>query len=113
MRKRTSAIPMPPDDVPFDDLTVPQRVRRLRGNRSHDSFAKALGTSRQTVIAWEKEGRGISDDYRAKLAAEGGCSPDDFVSQEEPPDIYDLDARVSVLEEDLDRLTAIAEAIYE
>jgi transcriptional regulator with XRE-family HTH domain len=36
------------------ERTPAELVRELRGNWSHDKFAAALGTSRQTVIRWER-----------------------------------------------------------
>jgi DNA-binding XRE family transcriptional regulator len=38
----------------LDERTPAELVRELRGTLSHDKFAAALGTSRQTVIRWEK-----------------------------------------------------------
>ena len=40
-------------------MTLPERIRWLRlhgpaGRLSHDKFAELLGTSRQTVIGWER-----------------------------------------------------------
>lgn len=55
-----------------------ERVRKLRMRYgSHDKLAIALGTSRQTVIRWEKGG-GISEKFAVRLAELDGGEPDAF-----------------------------------
>lgn len=61
-------------------LTLPlaERIRWLRLREgSHDKLAARLGTSRQTVIGWEKGGR-PGPRYRARLAELTGCPPETF-----------------------------------
>jgi transcriptional regulator with XRE-family HTH domain len=51
-----------------------ETVRLLRKARglSQDQLGAELGTSRQRVIAWEKEKNSISEEYAEKLAAWSG-----------------------------------------
>lgn len=61
------------------DETPAERVRALRVRMgSHEKLAKALGTSRQRVMAWEK-GAQPKPHFRAKLAELDGGNPDDFL----------------------------------
>jgi transcriptional regulator with XRE-family HTH domain len=55
--------------------TSGQIVRRARGRRSLDAFAQELGTSRQRVIAWEKERSLPSDRYAKQIAEIAGVDP--------------------------------------
>lgn len=73
----------------FLTMPLPQRIRWLRsdegpwGRLSHDRFARALGTSRQVVIGWEKEsGPEPSERLRAKLAEFSGFDPAVFSRRE-------------------------------
>lgn len=73
----------------FLTLPLPERIQWLRsaegpwGKLSHDRFAKALGTSRQVVIGWEKEnGTEPSERLRVKLAEFSGFEPSSFSRRE-------------------------------
>lgn len=64
-------------------LTLPlaDRVKWLRQKAgSHDKLAKALGTSRQTIISWERgtEPKRLLD----RLAAFSGCPPETWQRHE-------------------------------
>jgi DNA-binding XRE family transcriptional regulator len=105
-------------DVPFEELSVPQRVRRVRrygpnGRLSHERLGQLLGTSRQTVIAWEG-GRGISEEYREKLAEYSGHEPSAFfVENHSPITLADLSAKVDALDQRLDKLATLAGQILQ
>lgn len=62
-------------------LTLPlsKRIEALRRQAgSHDKLAAELGTTRQTIINWEKRNAQPSSVYRQKLADYSGLTPDDF-----------------------------------
>ena len=64
-----------------------ERIRHLReagphGRMSHDRLAEALGTTRQTVIGWEKHGRHPSPEYRQRLASFFEVDEDVFMDGE-------------------------------
>jgi hypothetical protein len=61
-----------------DERTPADLVRELRGTLSHDKFASALGTSRQTVIRWERGT--IPKAYSQALSEYSGgkFKPEDF-----------------------------------
>jgi DNA-binding transcriptional regulator YiaG len=65
--------------------TVAQKIRADRKARglSHDRFADLLGTSRFTVIRWEKGQRLPRRLYRERLAALSGRRPDEYVEVDE------------------------------
>lgn len=84
--------------------TVAALIVRIRGDLSHDRFAAELGTSRQTVINWEK-GTAPTATYRRKLAAYSGEPESAFVyPKEERPTLAvingKLDRVLSLLERD-------------
>jgi DNA-binding transcriptional regulator YiaG len=58
--------------------TVGQRIRRLRGDLSHDKFAARLGTSRFVVIRWEKDVHVPGPEYRRRLAELTGRPESEF-----------------------------------
>jgi DNA-binding XRE family transcriptional regulator len=60
------------------DRQPAELVRELRGSLSHDRFAAILGTSRQTVIRWEKGT--IPRDYAEALSEYSGgrYTPEQF-----------------------------------
>lgn len=73
----------------FLTLTLPERIIWLHstkgphGKLSHDRFAERLGTTRQTVINWEKKA-GIEPNsrYRKKLAEFSGFPEGTFSRRE-------------------------------
>lgn len=90
-------------------------VRELRGRLSHDKFAAALGTSRQTVIRWEKGT--IPELYAQALAdySQGRYSPEDFDPQlRDLPTptaserLSELERKYAALDERLRRLESVA-----
>lgn len=95
----------PSPDPPFERLSVPQRVRQLRGQLSHDRFADQLGTSRQTVIEWEKGRRRPGPRYRAKLAELSGYPEEMF----EGPQVERLE--LSVIRDVFDRAARDADDV--
>lgn len=73
----------------FLTLTLPERIIWLHGPEgphgklSHDRFATQLGTTRQTVINWEKKaGIEPSSRYRKKLAELSGFPEEAFSRRE-------------------------------
>lgn len=84
------------------NLQLGDRIRHLReagphGRLSHDRLAEALGTSRQTVIGWEKHGRQPGPEYRSRLARFFQVSEDVFMDAE--PDRKQFQGIVDRLEE--------------
>lgn len=57
---------------PAHDETPAEIVRRARGKVSQETFAAQLGTTRQTVIDWEKGRTFPNEENAAKLAALAG-----------------------------------------
>ena len=98
------------DNLMLDDLTLGERIRHLRehgrhGRLSHDRLADALGTTRQTVIGWEKHGRQPNQEYRKRLANFFGVAEE--VIMDGPPDrerLRDLAVRLEELEAALEEL---------
>jgi len=72
---------------------------------SLDKLAALLGTTRQTVIRWEK-GSEPNGHYREELAALTGRDPADFVLHREQRPEVRLDARLARIEHMLERLSA-------
>lgn len=68
---------MTPQTSPAQE-TVGQRIRRLRGDISHDKFAAKLGTSRFVVIRWEKDIHAPGPEYRRRLAEVTGRPESEF-----------------------------------
>lgn len=104
--------------VASDNLTLGERIRLLRetgrhGRLSQDDLAEALGTTRQTVIGWEKHGRHPSPAYRERLAEFFGVPEETFRDGSEVPRLADLDARLSELEAEriADRLEELEAAL--
>ena len=97
------------------ERTPAELVRELRGDLSHDRFAEALGTTRQTVIRWEKgtipetyaqalseysSGRYSPEDFNPRLALAGGrpTLADRLIELENS--VCELEERVRTLERD-------------
>jgi transcriptional regulator with XRE-family HTH domain len=110
------------------ELPLRKRIVAVRGDLSHDSLGKALGTSRYTVIRWENgTTKTISDDYVQKLAAFTGLPEDVFrdghVEEEvdnrmllmaleqldRKLDTFDLGGRLASVESELRNLRAVVE----
>lgn len=91
----------------FLTLPLPERIQWLRsaegpwGKLSHDRFAKALGTSRQVVIGWEKpNGPEPSERLRVKLADFSGFKPSAFSRREAEAATWEsIGSRLAALEE--------------
>lgn len=91
------------------------QARREAGGMTQEQLAELLNVSARSVQDYES---GVTVPWKHMHALTRIFTRPlewflhgDEADQEE--DIHDLDARVSILEEDLDRLAAIAEAIYE
>lgn len=86
-------------------LTWPlhKRIEWLRKREgSHDKLAAKLGTTRQTVIGWEK-GAQPNRDYRAKLAAVSGFPAETFQRSAAEREVWALtERRLLALEARLD-----------
>lgn len=90
--------------------TPADRVRALRAKAgSHDKLAAALGTSRQTVVRWEK-GAAPSLPYRVRLARLADASPDDF-SYGQDDGKEDVGSRIGEVEENMRGLLKLAGTI--
>lgn len=92
------------EEEEFLTLTLPERIKWLhgphgpRGRLSHDRFAKILGTTRQSVINWEK-GANEPRGYREKLAEFSGFSPEAFSRRgAEEPAAESIGGRLEALE---------------
>lgn len=53
----------------MDRLAVGKRLRTLRGEKTLDEVAKALGVTSMAVSLWERGERIPNDDIKIKLAA--------------------------------------------
>ena len=53
----------------MDRLEVGKRVRALRGKKTLDEVAKALGVTSMAVSLWERGERIPNDDIKIKIAA--------------------------------------------
>ena len=53
----------------MDRLAVGRRLRELRGDKTLDEVAKALGVTSMAVSLWERGERMPSDDIKIKIAA--------------------------------------------
>ena len=53
----------------MDRLEVGKRVRALRGKKTLDKVAKALGVTSMAVSLWERGERIPNDDIKIKIAA--------------------------------------------
>ena len=53
----------------LDRLEVGKRLRALRGKRTLDEVAKALGVTSMAVSLWERGERIPNDDIKIKIAA--------------------------------------------
>lgn len=53
----------------MDRIAVGQRLRNLRGNKTLDEVAKALGVTSMAVSLWERGERVPNDDIKIKIAA--------------------------------------------
>lgn len=49
-------------------LTVGERLRKLRGNRTKSAVATALGISRSSYVKYERNERNPSDQIKQKIA---------------------------------------------
>lgn len=93
----------------LDDLPLRERIRWLRlhgrhGRLSHDRMADALGTTRQTVIGWEKGARPKEESIR-RLAAFFDKPADIFrAPATEAVTLHRLADRLEELESALERL---------
>lgn len=94
---------------PLDEMPLRQRIRWLRengshGKLSHDRLAAALGTTRQTVINWEK-GTRPTDRYAAALAEFFGVPVETFrAPAAEAVTLHRLADRLEELEAGLEAL---------
>lgn len=90
-----------------DLLTLPlhKRIEWLRKKTgSHDKLAALLGTTRQTVIGWEK-GAQPGARYRAKLATVSGFPAETFQRSAAEREVWALtESRLQALEARVDRL---------
>lgn len=95
--------------------TAATRIRRLRRERgwNQDELAARLGTSRKTVIQWEKHGNGPGEEYAGKLADLFGGDPDDYLADGEatPSPDRSLEALEQRLEERLIQLEGDVQAV--
>ena len=62
----------------MDRVAVGQRLRKLRGDKTLDEVAKALGVTSMAVSLWERGERIPSDDIKIKIAAFYGASVTDI-----------------------------------
>lgn len=53
----------------MDRLAVGKRLRALRGDKTLDEVAKALGVTSMAVSLWERGERIPNDDIKIKIAA--------------------------------------------
>ena len=53
----------------MDRVAVGQRLRNLRGDKTLDEVAKALGVTSMAVSLWERGERIPNDDIKIKIAA--------------------------------------------
>jgi transcriptional regulator with XRE-family HTH domain len=53
----------------LDRVAVGQRLRNLRGDKTLDEVAKALGVTSMAVSLWERGERIPNDDIKIKIAA--------------------------------------------
>lgn len=53
----------------MDRIAVGQRLRNLRGDKTLDEVAKALGVTSMAVSLWERGERIPNDDIKIKIAA--------------------------------------------
>ena len=53
----------------MDRIAVGQRLRNLRGDRTLDEVAKALGITSMAVSLWERGERIPNDDIKIKISA--------------------------------------------
>lgn len=53
----------------MDRLAVGRRLRELRGEKTLDEVAKALGVTSMAVSLWERGERIPNDDIKIKIAA--------------------------------------------
>ena len=92
-----------------DLLTLPlhKRIEWLRKKTgSHDKLAARLGTTRQTVIGWEK-GAQPNKHYRGKLAGVSGYPTEAFRRSAAEREVWALtETHLKALEARLDRLYA-------
>lgn len=51
-----------------DKKKIGERLKKLRGNRSLEEVASALGVSAMAVSLWERGERTPSDDLKVKIA---------------------------------------------
>lgn len=74
-------------------LTVGRRVRwaRRQAGFTQDELAAAMGTTRQTVIRWEKDRNLPNARYRVLLGIATGQHPDFFVDETRSARIEDED----------------------
>lgn len=103
----------------YENLMLGERIRRLReegplGRLSHDQLADKLGTSRQTVIGWEKHGRRPNQEYRELLAKLFDVPADTFMDGElDRRRLHGLADRLEELEAELERLGPQLRALAE
>lgn len=50
------------------DMTTGERLRSLRGSRSQEEVAKAVGVSQSAICAYEKDERVPRDDVKVRIA---------------------------------------------
>lgn len=50
------------------DMTTGERLRSLRGSRSQEEVAKAVGVSQSAICAYEKDERVPRDDVKIRIA---------------------------------------------
>lgn len=53
----------------MDRIAVGQRLRNLRGDKTLDEVAKALGVTSMAVSLWERGERIPNDDIKIKIAS--------------------------------------------
>lgn len=100
--------------VTYDDfltLTLAERIAWLhsqngpKGFLSHDDFAEQLGTSRQVIIGWEKEGGSEPKRFVGQLAAFSGFPEEAFLRRTAEVPVREMyGRRLARLEASLERI---------